>query len=104
VFMEADYRSETAAFYVRNYRLCFTFEQVNFASQKKHILARARRKRHNPVSAGHRIANRCRICDAERTHADGSSANTVIESLKFEGRRNPVGRLTHGMILVLPPI
>jgi hypothetical protein len=57
-----------------------------------------------PVAAGHRIANLSRIRDTERTDADGSSASAVIESLAFEGRRNPVGRLRRGMILVLPPI
>lgn len=54
-----------------------------------------------PVSACHRIVNLCPICDAERTHIDGSSAYTGIES--FERRRNPVGRTRRGMILILPP-
>ena len=38
VFTGADYRSKAEAFYVRNYHLRFTFEQVDFANQKKRIL------------------------------------------------------------------
>ncbi|MCA7888596.1 HNH endonuclease [Burkholderia contaminans] len=36
--IESDYHRKAAAFYERNYRLRFTFEQVNIASQKKRIL------------------------------------------------------------------
>lgn len=69
MFTEADYRKEAGAFYMRNYRLRFTFEQVDFANQAKRILCGPK-------------PQRCRFCGQGVPEVTfGDVAHAVPESI-----------------------